>query len=89
MNCNSCQSPIELERLEILPDTTTCSTCAKNGVGQSSRPKGVMVYMHKTSGFMQVVSAETHKDWKRYNPYGRNTGRGSGVHRMSRSTSQY
>jgi hypothetical protein len=35
---------------------------------------------------MQVLSPDQFADHRKYNPYGRNTGRGSGVHRvMSRS----
>lgn len=86
MNCALCTISIEAERLELLPDTKVCSCCARNGASQKSKPRGVMVYGHKTGGYIQVISEEAHKDWKRYNPYGRNTGRGSGVHRMMSST---
>ena len=89
MNCTSCNNKIEAERLEVLPDTIVCSCCAKKGHGQKPMPKGVMVFGHKTAGAIQILSEETFKDWKRYNPYGRYTGRGSGVHRMTRSTSNY
>ena len=86
MNCALCTIFIEAERLELLPDTKVCSCCARNGASQKSKPRGVMVYGHKTGGYIQVISEEAHKDWKRYNPYGRHTGRGSGVHRMMSST---
>ena len=82
MNCASCTLPIELERLEVLPSTLVCSHCARQGAQQKSRPRGVMTFDHKTGGTIQIISEEAHKDWQRYNPYGKNTGRGSGVHRM-------
>ena len=88
MNCLSCTLPIELERLEILPDTKVCSCCARAGNGQKSRPRGVMVFGHKTAGAIQIISEDAHKEWKRYNPYGRYTGRGSGVHRMMSSSAK-
>ena len=43
----------------------------------------------KTNGTIQIVSEENFKDFRRYAPYGKNTGRGSGVHRMTKSTGQY
>jgi hypothetical protein len=89
MNCATCTFPIELERLEVLPTTLVCSSCARQGAQQKSRPRGVMTFDHKTGGTIQIISEDAHKEWKRYNPYGKNTGRGSGVHRMTRSTSQY
>ena len=87
MNCVNCILPIEAERLEILPTTRVCSTCARNM--KQTIPRGVMTFDHKTGGTIQIISEEAHKEWKRYNPYGKYTGRGSGVHRMTRSTSQY
>jgi hypothetical protein len=85
MNCVTCTLAIEPERLEILPTTKVCSHCAQHS--KQSRPKGVMVFGHKTGGYIQVISEESHKEWKRYNPYGKYTGRGSGVHRMMSSSS--
>lgn len=83
MNCTACTFPIEIERLEILPTTQVCSSCARNL--KQVRPRGVMTFDHKTGGTIQIISEEAHKEWKRYNPYGKNTGRGSGVHRMMRT----
>ena len=88
MKCLSCESCIELERLEVLPETKVCSKCARQGMGQKSKVKGVVVYGHKTAGYIQILSPETHKEWKKYNPYGRYTGRGSGVHLMMSSSSK-
>lgn len=87
MNCANCTRPIEAERLEILPKTLVCSGCAHNL--KQTRPKGIMTFDHKTGGTIQIMSEESFKDRRRYEPYGKNTGRGSGVHRMTRSTSQY
>jgi hypothetical protein len=36
---------------------------------------------------MQVVSPENFADYRKYNPYGRYTGRGSGIHRVTKTTS--
>lgn len=85
MNCASCSHTIEPQRLEILPDTLVCSCCARQGMNQKPNVKGVMVFGHKTGGYIQVISEESHKDWKKYNPYGKYTGRGSGVHRMMKT----
>lgn len=86
MICISCYSDIEEARLEALPDTNVCSCCAHKGAGQKPKVKGVMVFGHKTAGAIQVISPESFKEWKKYNPYGRYTGRGSGVHRMMSSS---
>ena len=86
MNCALCTISIEAERLELLPDTKVCSCCARNGAGQKSRPKGVVIYGHKTAGAIQILSPENFAEHRRYNPYGRHTGRGSGVHRMMSSS---
>lgn len=82
MNCATCTLPIEAERLEVLPSTLVCSHCARQGAQQKSRPKGIINYDHKTGGYIQILSEEAFKDRRRYEPYGKNTGRGSGVHRM-------
>lgn len=86
MNCVNCLNVIETERLEILPSTRVCSFCARHGVDQKPKLRGVMVFGHKTAGAIQVISEDAHKEWKKYNPYGRYTGRGSGVHRMMSSS---
>jgi hypothetical protein len=89
MNCVRCSLSIEPERLEVLPDTLVCSACARNGAQQKSRPKGILNFSHKTGGVIQILSEDAFKERRRYEPYGKNTGRGSGVHRMTRSTSRY
>ena len=89
MNCVCCSLAIEPERLEALPSTLVCSHCARQGAQQKPRPRGVINFDHKTGGYIQILSEDAFKDRRRYEPYGKNTGRGSGVHRMTRSTSQY
>ena len=86
MNCVRCNNAIELERLEAIPTTRACCSCAQKGVDQKPQPKGVLCFDHKTGGSIQIVSPENFAVHRRYNPYGRYPGRGSGVHRMSRST---
>ena len=48
--------------------------------------KGDMNYAHKTSPTIMIMSEETFTDYRRYVPYSRHSGRGSGVHAMSRPT---
>ena len=66
MNCLSCEYPIEFERLEVLPETKVCSACAKQGMGQKSKPRGVMVYTEKTNGFIEI---HTNESWERNKKY--------------------
>jgi len=81
MKCN-CGNPIEQERLEF--KLSTCVRCARSQ--PQERPRGIMLYGHKTAGEIQIVSQEAFQDYRKYNPCGRYTGRGSGLHRVSRST---
>ena len=85
MLCANCSSQVENERLEILPDTKVCSNCA-NKYKRTERPKGIMVWGHKTAGEIQIVSHENFREYRRHNPYGRHTGRGSGIHRVTKAT---
>ncbi len=85
MHCNNCYCDIENERLAIIPNTKVCASCAKQYI-KLKPMKGIMIYGHKTAGEMQIVSQENFNDYRRLNPYGRHTGRGSGVHRVSRAT---
>lgn len=83
MNCVYCKKEIVAERVEL--GFNYCITCA------TKRPiaayKGIMVFGHKTAGSIQVVSPENFADYRRNNPYGRYTGRGSGIHRVTKTTS--
>lgn len=84
MNCNNCANDIEPARLSVLPETKLCISCARKI--NPPRNKGVMIFEGKTNGFMQTIDPETYKEWQYYNPYGRETGRGSGVHRVMGSS---
>jgi hypothetical protein len=85
MTCANCSSFIEPERIDILPNTKVCSSCAQQYIKLKPK-KGIMIYGHKTAGEMQVVSVENFRDYRRLNPYGRHTGRGSGIHRVTKAT---
>jgi hypothetical protein len=87
MNCNCCSKQIEVERLEALPDTRLCIACAQANANKTSTIKGIMCFDHKTGGTLQVVSSEQFKEYRYYAPYGRYTGRGSGIHRVTKTTS--
>jgi len=84
MNCKCCNNEIESGRLAIGLDV--CKSCAFRGVSQVVR-KGAMIYSHKTAGEIQIMSSDSFKDYRKYNPYGKNTGRGSGLHRVTKTTS--
>ncbi len=43
MNCTACRNPIEPERLEALPDTDRCITCATSQDARRPRPQGFMI----------------------------------------------
>ena len=85
MICCNCNDIIEQERLDIVPNTRVCSLCARQYVNVP-RPKGIMVWGHKTAGEIQIVSQENFSEYRRHNPYGRYTGRGSGIHRVTKAT---
>lgn len=82
--CNRCDNQVEQERIDLL-NSVICSSCAKKA---NTKPvRGIMVYGHKTAGTIQVVSQENFADYRRLAPYGKNTGRGSGIHRVTKTTS--
>jgi len=56
---------IEPDRLEILPNTVFCSSCAhKHNV---VKPRlGRMVFSHKTGAEIQIMSQQSFKDTKIY-----------------------
>jgi hypothetical protein len=65
MNCKICSYTIELERLEVLPETTTCSSCAKKY--NLVKPKrGILVFDHKTGGVLQSMSEDFYNENKKY-----------------------
>lgn len=83
-NCRLCKGEVEQARIDIL-NSHVCSKCAQNV--KQSKVKGIMVFNHKTGGSVQVVNEESFQDYRRLAPYGRNTGRGSGLHRVTKTTS--
>jgi len=86
MNCNQCAGNIEEERLEALPTTKICIKCARKS--NNNKPvRGVMCFDGKTGGTIQIITPEQFTDFRYYAPYGRNTGRGSGIHRVTKTTS--
>jgi hypothetical protein len=85
MNCCNCNSKVEEGRASL--GLTVCLTCARNGVAQPDIKKGYQMYGHKTGDEICIVSKEAFADMRRLNPYGKNTGRGSGVHVVSKKTS--
>ena len=76
-----CSREIEPERLEF--GLSVCKQCAFAG-RSVEKYKGAMIFSHKTGGECQVMSGENFLDFRRLNPYGRYTGRGSGVHVKTR-----
>jgi hypothetical protein len=65
MNCRTCENKIESERLEVLPNTLFCSSCAhKHNI---VKPRlGRMVFDHKTGGTLQIMSPQSFKETKAY-----------------------
>lgn len=63
--CKCCASAIELERLNIVPNTTFCAPCAQKL--QPVKPnKGYLSFDHKTGGTLQILSAEDYEKNKCY-----------------------
>ena len=60
-----CASSIEEERLEILPNTVFCASCAQKIQPVAPR-KGIMVFSHKTGGELQTMSADYYEKNKKY-----------------------
>lgn len=82
MNC-ACGQTIEQDRLSVLPDTRLCSGCAVRLASRGmdkSKPKGRMIYCHKTSPTIEILSADTFEESQKYYP---RFGMGSAVVRAS------
>lgn len=77
-----CGNEIPQERHDL--GFKICTSCAD---ACYVKPKGVMHFDHKTGGSIQILTNEQFQNHRKYNPYGRNTGRGSGLHRITRTTS--
>jgi len=65
MTCNNCFNAIELERLELIPNTRFCGGCARV-LNLGKKKKGHMLWNHKTGAEIQVLSAETFESQKKY-----------------------
>ena len=65
MYCKACACRIELERLEVLPDTKVCASCAQQ-LNLVKPRKGIMVFDHKTGGTLQTMSADFYDKNKKY-----------------------
>jgi hypothetical protein len=81
--CGKC---VEDERVTLL-NSRICAACAQMTQKNWQKPKGVMIYGHKTGAEIQVLTPEQFINHRKYNPYGRHTGRGSGLHRVTKTTS--
>jgi hypothetical protein len=82
MICVNCNSLIESERLEVLPNTRVCSCCAKQGIDQKPKLRGVMVYTEKTNGFIEIHSSSS---WERNKKYYIANGARSAVKNFSKN----
>lgn len=64
-NCRICTNEIEPERLEILPNTVACASCAnKHNMGVPRL--GRMVYTGKDVCEIQIMSQQSFKETKMY-----------------------
>ena len=83
IKCPYCGKQVESARVEA--GLTICYSCAERTV---AKVKGDMNYAHKTAPSLMVMSSDTFSNYRRYVPYGKYTGRGSGTHVMSRPTTK-
>lgn len=82
MECVNCYKPVAAAR--VAAGYNYCMACAEH----VPQVKGVMVWGHKTAGEMQVVSPDQFVEHRKYSPYGKNTGMGSGVKRAMNSATR-
>ena len=76
MECINCFCKVSQARIDA--GYNYCINCAEH----VQKLKGIMCFDHKTAGEMQAVTPEQFSEHRKYNPYGKNTGRGSGLHRV-------
>jgi hypothetical protein len=57
MICSNCSQLIDSQRLELIPDTKICSTCAKNGIEEIEDIKGFMDYSDESTSELVCMSA--------------------------------
>jgi len=62
-NCVNCGREVEEARVEF--GFKNCSVCAHSGA-DVPRPKGRMVYSHKTGAEMEILSEESWNENKKY-----------------------
>jgi len=60
VGCSKCGKPMPAERLEF--GLHKCSACTPQ-----SKPKGVMIYDHKTGGVLETTSDEVFEEMKKSN----------------------
>jgi hypothetical protein len=60
MNCEFCDNEIPQERLEVLPDTTTCVKCSK-----VRKNVCYPVFAHKTAPETVIIGAESGEEIRR------------------------
>jgi hypothetical protein len=65
MICTFCNNQIEVERLEVLPETKFCAPCARKHDFVKPR-KGIMVYDSEASGELQVIDYDAFENKKHY-----------------------
>jgi len=80
MECVNCYKPVAPAR--VAAGYNYCMSCAEH----VPQVKGVMCWGHKTAGEMQVVSPDQFNEHRKYSPYGKYTGMGSGVKRATQSS---
>lgn len=66
MRCVTCFQPIDPERLEVLPDTRTCTRCSKE-----TKVKGLMSFDHKTAPVLVVLPDDAEQTRLAYLAYRR------------------
>lgn len=76
-----CDCGLEIGADREMLGLTFCIECAKT----VEKVRGFVNY-DKTAGDLTVVSSSEFARFRSYAPYGKYTGRGSGVHRMSPPT---
>ena len=64
MKCGMCENDIEPERLEILPDTPFCSSCAR--LVKTPERRARLVFSHKTGGEIQSLPADVFESSRQY-----------------------
>jgi hypothetical protein len=81
-----CSRPVEPERVSLL-NSRICAQCANLTQRNKPLPRGVMIWEGKTAPTIQILSQTQFDSHRYYNPYGKLTGRGSGLHRITKTTS--